>query len=572
MTSILKEINIPYGESNFEMIRQDNYLYVDKTHFIRQIERTKRVLYLRPRRFGKSLFISTLECYYDIHRADKFDELFKGLYIHEHPTASRNHYYVLRFNFSGIQTTNIETINRGFLTAVQSALKVFVRKYGFDISLTKNAMEPATILREVLGELEASELQHKVCILIDEYDHFTNAVLSEGLDGFMTLITRGGMVRSFYEVIKIKYEQGVVGRFFMTGVMSVSLDNMTSGFNIATNITTEPAHADMMGFSENEVKRLLVQCELTKDEQTEIYDIFKQNYNGYLFSEESDTKVFNSTLIMYYLSHYIVKKRPPKSLIDPNLNQSGTTIQTIVDLKNREANYAAVEEIVLNKQISGELSTFIDVDKKYDEYDFITLMFNIGLLTIKKSGFQTVFEIPNKITEVIYLKYLAEMVPKKNDYTIGISAQKKALSEMGEHGKIKTLTRLVSDFLAHLSVRNTINFDEKYIKLIYMMLLSATEQYFVYDEFPARQGYTDLIILKTPNSYAKHEYLIELKYIKKSEMKKNAIPEARIEKAFLEGVQQINDYMQDKRMVNRPNLKKFVIVFLGFEVVKLGEV
>ena len=566
---------IPYGESNFEFIRNKHFLYVDKTHFLEQLESTGKLIHLRPRRFGKSLFISMIESYYDVASAEKFDSLFKGLHVHEQPTPYRNSYYILRFNFSGIGTQDFETIMGGFFEKVRSAISLFISKYKLDISV-EGHQTPATRLNALLSAFAELNLKHKIYILIDEYDHFTNAVLNNGLDEFMSLVTRGGAVRSFYEVIKEKSEIGVVERFFMTGVMSVSLDSMTSGFNVGSNITTKKQFADMMGFTSDEVKCILkttlqnskkAAALLTEAEQAEVYEIWKQNYNGYLFSEDSDVKVFNSTLIMYYLQHYVEEKRHPSSLIDPNLNQSGSTIKQLAELKNREFNYTVVEEIVKEKVVSGALSPFIDIDKKYDRNDFITLLFNIGLLTIKEAGVRTKFEMPNKIIEAIYLQYLSELEQRRLGCKLDVLEQELAIDEIAEDGKIDKLTTVVSEFLMHTSGRNKINFDEKYIKLIYSFIMSTTQQYFIYDEYPCRQGYGDLVVLKTPASYATYELLLELKYLKQRDT-----TEESIQKKFEEGLKQIEGYMKDKRLAQRPNLKRFVVVFSGFEVAKLEEV
>ena len=568
-------LQIPYGISHFETIRKDGFLYVDKTHFIRQLEKTRLLIYLRPRRFGKSLFVSMLEAYYDVAHADKFDEQFNGLLIHENPTAYRNRYYVLRFNFSGIATKDVDMILSGFLRRVKNSIRSFVKKYHLKIEIEDDTT-PAGMLDSLLSTFGDLYSEHKVYILIDEYDHFTNAVLNNGLDDFMALVRRGGVVRSFYEVIKLNCERGTVERFFMTGVMSVSLDSMTSGFNVGTNVTTDEKFADMMGFTSSEAKSILNTClqntkeeavNFTELEQEEVYDIWKQNYNGYLFSARSDTKVFNSTLIMYYLQKYIEKKKHPESLVDPNLNQSGTTIKSLAELKNREANYEVVAEIVKERGVSGRLSPFIDVDEAYERNDFITLLFNMGLLTIKEAGIRTRFKMPNKIIEMLYLQYLSELEQKRLDYKMDVQAQEIAIDEMAEGGKIDQLTQLVSNFLAHTSGRTDIGLSEKEIQLIYLFIMSLTDQYMVDDEFPALRGYCDVVVLKTPASYAKYEFVIELKHLKKGE----ATPK-RIQKAFDAGVDQIATYMKDKRLAGRCDLKKFVVVFAGVEVVRLEEV
>jgi len=268
---------------------------------------------------------------------------------------------------------------------------------------------------------------------------------------------------------------------------------------------------------------------------------------------------------MYYLQHYLPHKLPPESLIDANLNQSGATIESIVGLKNREQNYKVIEEVIKEKQVSGTLQPLIEIDKKFDEDDLITLLFNIGFLTIKESGFSLKFEVPNKIIENIYMQYLGDLVQKQHNYKLDQRKQRQAVEEVGEPGKIYALTTLVSEFLMHTSGRNTQKFDEKYIKLIYKILLSSTEQFIVYDEFPSLQGYGDLLIMKAPNSYAKYELVIELKYIKKGDT-----TDAKIEEKLAEGIQQIGKYMKDERLAKRKPLK-FVIVFSGFEAVRLQE-
>jgi len=568
----------PYGVSNFERIRTKNFLYVDKTHFIEKIETINCLMHLRPRRFGKSLFLSMLDCYYDINSADKFDELFRGLYIHESPTNYQNSYYILRFNFSGIQNTEIEGLEEGFVGKVKDGVQRFINRYKLGIKLPEE-ISAAAILRSLLTSFENLNLSNKIYILIDEYDHFTNSLLTGDGEDFLSILRCGGFVRSFYEVIKERTESdGIVERIFITGVMSVTLDSMTSGFNIATKITTDLDYADMMGFTADEVKELLKKSylkserlqesvELTAEEQATIYEIFQENYNGYLFSEESDVKVFNSTLIMYYLQSYLPHKRPPRKLVDMNLNQTGATIESIVGLKNREENNQVIEEIINNKQVEGALQPFINIDDKFDRDDLITLLFNIGMLTIKGFDMETQFEMPNKIIEKIYLQYLSKLVQRQSAYDLDLFAQKQAIFELGRKGGIGALTELVSEFLMHTSSRNTIKFDEKYIKLVYMMILTHSNQFNIYDEFIARQGFGDLVILKAPNSTARHEVLMELKYIKKGDT-----TEAKIEKELADGINQIGLYMKDKRLANRGEIKKFVVVFSGFDVVRLLEI
>ena len=188
------------------------------------------------------------------------------------------------------------------------------------------------------------------------------------------------------------------------------------------------------------------------------------------------------------------------------------------------------------------------------------------MLTIKGFDMETLFEMPNKIIENFYFQYLSELVQEQSDYTLDIAKQQQAIAEVGRKGEINALTALVSEFLTHTSNRNLIKFDEKYIKLAYMMILAYSNQFNVYDEFPALQGFNDLFIQKVPNSTARFEILIELKYIKKGDT-----TEAKIEEELADGIRQIKRYMEDERIAKRESLKKFIVVFSGFEPVRLQE-
>jgi len=578
-------VNIPYGISNFERIRnkEEPYVYVDKTHFLRSLEHTAYLMHLRPRRFGKSLFISMMDCYYDVALAHKFDELFTGLAIHKQPTANKNNYYILRFNFSGIENSEIDGLKTGFLRRTYLDAKRFIDRYELDIKLGDKT-SPAGVLDDLLTGFEKLKLPHKIYMLIDEYDHFTNSILYGDGDAFLSVLKRGGYVRSFYEIIKERTERGVVERLFMTGVMSVTLDSMTSGFNIVTKITTNKNYADMMGFTTDEVKALLKlsfkdtsrqdgdhyvhkPIRLTDEERLNIFEVFKENYNGYLFSEENGVKIFNSTMIMYYLQNYIADKEPPKTLVDANLNQSGTTIASIINLKTPELNQALIQELIDNKEVVGTLEPFIDIDKKFDQDDVVTMLYNIGILTIKKDESGGVFEIPNTIIKRIYLQYLSELMYHQLDYTIDMRKQRIAFREIGTTGKINALTKIVENLLSHLSNENFKQLDEKYVKFIYFILTHVTEDFIVYDEFPAGSGYSDIFIQKTLTTRAKYEVLIELKYLKRKQT-----TEETIQKKLQEGITQINQYMKDERLANRDGLKKYVVVFSAYEAVKIHEV
>jgi len=357
----------------------------------------------------------------------------------------------------------------------------------------------------------------------------------------------------------------------MTGVMSITLESITSGFNVATNITTDEIFANMMGFTAEEVKSLLGltfsdsgkavdKVILTPTEQADIFYVFRENYNGYLFSENSDVKIFNSTLIMHYLKHYVSKRRPPKNLLDSNLNQSSAIIENIIGLTTPEKNTRLIREIVDEKEIEGELVTFFDLDKKFEHNDIITMLFNLGILTLKHPEYDTLFEIPNTIIRRIYLQYLSELQQQEIGYEIDTRDQMLAFREIGRTGKVVALTSIVENILLHTSNQNALDLDEKHIKFCYFIQTYVAKDFVAYDEFPSGKGFADLFIGRAVPSKAKYEVFIEFKYLSKG-----ATNEASLAEKLQEGITQIEGYLADKRLANRPDLKKYVIVFSGHE-------
>ena len=260
---------IPYGISSFKELRLQNYIYIDKTKYIEILEKygEKYIFFLRPRRFGKSLFLSMLNSYYDINTKAQFDQLFNGLYIGENPTPYANSYYILNFNFSGLNTSSQEILISEFSSIVLEALNKFCEIYDLDFEYTKEGL-PSVVLRSFLSRVE-SKISGKIYVLIDEYDHFANELLSFQTEVFEETISKTGFVRKWYEVLKNGTATGIVDRIFVTGVSPITLDSLTSGFNIAKNKTGDINLNEMMGFTEEEVLNLcndiLTEGDLTGD-------------------------------------------------------------------------------------------------------------------------------------------------------------------------------------------------------------------------------------------------------------------------------------------------------------------
>ena len=292
-------LKIPYGISDYKTLKEENYYYVDKTSYLEKLENIGKVLvYLRPGRFGKTLFTSMMFYYYDIKSKDKFDTLFKDTDIYIEPTSLRNSYYVLRLDFSGmsnISNVNIEQIEEKFKDKVVDGIKKFLHYHDIKINIDYNK-DASTILSNFLSELNFNK---KIYIIIDEYDNFTNAILEDNANLFEQILGKNGFVKDFYARIKENCDT-TIDRFFITGVCSISIDAMTSGFNVATNITNDIEFNAMSALTHDEVKVLI--SDIDKSKQEEIFDTMIKNYDGYKFNSKVEEKVFNPTLVMYYLS------------------------------------------------------------------------------------------------------------------------------------------------------------------------------------------------------------------------------------------------------------------------------
>ena len=248
---------LPYGISNYQELIEDNYYYVDKTKYIEKLENLaeKRIMFLRPRKFGKTLFTSVLENYYDIKKTEEFKELYKDTYIGKNPTNLKNSYHILRFNFSGIDTTDTETTIRGFKREVASSIKVFVEKYGLDFYINEED-EAENILDNLIKAFGIQRAKEKIYVIIDEYDHFANELLGFNPNQFKDLVSKNGKVRKWYEILK-KGTESVIDRIFITGVAPITLDSLTSGFNIGLDMTQDRDFNEMMGFTEEELRKLM---------------------------------------------------------------------------------------------------------------------------------------------------------------------------------------------------------------------------------------------------------------------------------------------------------------------------
>ena len=555
-------LKMPYGISNFEELITENYYYVDKTMYIEKLEKNSKIIYTRPRRFGKSMLTSMLAYYYSINEAENFEKIFKGLYVYDHPTPYKNKYYVLQFNFSGIETgseVSIEEMHRQFSELIYSGVMNCITRYKFQFEIEKNN-NAAGILREFLMKFNQLEKENKIYIMIDEYDHFTNGILKGDAKKFLTVLGASGFVRSFYEVIKENLESlnPPIERFFATGVAPVTLDSLTSGFNIATKITNNPIFTSMCGLTEEEVKYAIKESGVPNPEET--FEKMQKNYDGYIFNKFDQTHLFNTTLVMYYLNSLQMIGMPPENLVDSNLAATGSKIENIASLINKDANYKVLDELLMDGEIDGNIVDSFELENHFDKNDFLSMLFYNGYITIKSVGVRSKLKIPNYVTEILYASYFLKLVDRHDKYRIDTSEIEEGMQELAEDGKIEKITSKVQEFLYHCSVRDRENFNEMNLKHVFSMILAFTTQYVVYAEYPAGQGFVDMYIAKAANSLATYEAVVELKYLNKEKARR-----FNFKKSIKEAREQLERYLEDKRMKEKENLKKFVIVFEGFD-------
>lgn len=544
---------IPYGITDYQLLQEQDYYYVDKTMYLEKLENVGRTLvYLRPKRFGKTLFCSMMYYYYDINSLSLFDSLFKSTYVYNNPTPNKNNYYVLKLDFSGMNM-NIQDANDvelEFVARIIDGIKIFNEHYNLNAPF--NNVKANLLLSDFLSYFNSLKLDRKLYIIIDEYDNFSNMILSKNVDVFKSILGDTGFVKSFYSIIKAN-SGTIIDRVFITGVCSISLDAMTSGFNISTDITNLEKFNSMTALTHDEVKELVNKIDEKNSE--EIFKVMVENYDGYKFNEDGEC-VFNPTLTMYYLSNYIAEGHAPKELLDKNIISSYDQIKNVINLSKDKKKI--IEELFENDEVTSELVTNFNMLNFLSRNDIISLLYYFGYLTIKSLGANGyTYKIPNKVIKEIFSKYFKNILIE-NDIVYDDTTIIQALNAMNG-GYIDKITDYVSKIIEQSSNRDLINFNEKMIKQIYLTLLINNNAFNVFSEYEVNNGYIDLMLFK--KNMANYNIMIELKYIKKSEYSEELL---RLKKDAAK--EQINKYILDDR-IPKDNLKKYIVIFIGSEYI-----
>ncbi len=557
---------IPSLTSNYATLISENAYFVDKTQFIIKLEELnfKNLVFLRPRRFGKSLLLSMLEHYYGIQHKDRFEELFGEYHVGKpgNSTPLRNSYYTLSFNFSGIPTDVESQIREKFDVEVRTALKGFFYRYDIgDVTEVETALGIAggsELLRVFADLLRKYKMPGKIYLFIDEYDHFTNELFAFNTLHFKEIVSRNGWVRKFYEVIKQLMGEGLIDRFFATGVTPVTLDSMTSGFNVAQNITLDYKFHEIAGFTETELRRMIentIYEEGKFDIDTVVTDM-RSWYNGSKFSKNADQKLYNPQMVITFLSQFSRRYEYPDEMADHNVTSDYKKISNILAPLPPEVSDQIIQEVLETSKISERLTLQYNFELPYTKTEAVSLLFYNGLLTIEGDRFQFYdFVIPNYVIKQMYWEYFRYLFESRHKLQFDSIPLRDSLIEMSDSGKINKLVEYVHSILKNISNRDLQKFSEKNIKMIFMTLLMGNNAYFVKSEHENNAGYADLLLIPTKLNPGKDNFLLELKYLKKSS-KEN------LETEKANAIEQVARYKAELAAEGL-DCKTFAIVFVG---------
>lgn len=555
---------IPYGESNFKKVIEEGFVYIDKTDYIPKLEAAgSHIFLLRPRRFGKSLFLSMLEYYYDVARKDEFETLFGKLYIGQHPTPLRNTYPVLFMDFSGIDTEGgHEAIFQRINEKVDTYLLSFLRRYAYPEATQqeiKAKTSPAAKIEHFFDLLEGE----KILFLIDEYDHFANSILADDLKLFQKIMGKGGFVRSFYEVLKTATQRGVLDRLFVTGVTPLMLDSMTSGFNIGKNLSLHEDFNEAIGFTEAEVSTLLQpladHCRLGLETLREDARLW---YNGYRFNLKADTSVYNANMLLYFVDSFDRKRcEYPEPMLDENIASDYGKIMKMFSIGNRDTNYSVLELLINTGEAQASQRRKFEFDKGFERDDFISLLAYMGFITLaRKTLSGEVFVIPNYVIREFYFHYFKVELERRNQFSIPNHTLRLAVEQLAVNADFQPLITELERALQLLSNRDAMGMDEKHVKVLLLTLLYQTQIYFIHSEREMGHKYPDILLLERNPLKVPFQHLVELKYCKKG--KKADLKEGWAAKRQ-EGIAQVQGYLQLPEVLRLRDLAAWVLVTDG---------
>ena len=568
---------IPYGIQDFVQVIDQNAYYVDKTMYIPKLEdEPNNIFCIRPRRFGKSVFLGMLHAYYDILTKDKFQQWFGNLWIGQHPTPLQGRYQVLHLDFSQVGGT-IEKLEENFNFYLGMEMNGFINDYADYYS--EETMRNVKATDYAAGKLgliqrEARSKGYPLYLIIDEYDNFTNTVLNELGENVYHAITHAeGFYRDIFKKFKGSFE-----RIFITGVSPVTLDDVTSGFNIGWHISTKEKFNQMLGFSTEEVREMFEYYQNVDKIKPEadieaIIGEMKPWYDNYCFSEDALTtqsKVFNCDMVLYYLRNYISEGEAPKKMLDPNTKTDYNKMKKLLQLDQLDGDRKGVIRTIAEQgEIVCRLEETFPANKITDPEVFPSLLFYYGMLTIKGTkGAKLILGIPNNNVRKQYYSYLQELFEERASLNTEVLTD--YYYDMAYDGKWREGLQFMADSYAKVSsVRDGIE-AERNLQGFFMAYLNLNAYYYTAPELELNHGYCDFFLLPDLTHYAtKHSYILELKVLSQKDFDEKA------EKQWQEAVEQINRYAEAPRVEalrQGTQLHKIIMQFKGWELARMEEV
>ena len=567
---------LPYGMMNFADIRLDNYYYVDKTSFIPVIEQSDRFFFfIRPRRFGKSLTLNMLQHYYDVRTRDKFDALFGDLYIGKHPTRDRNSYLVLYLNFSGI-SGELHNYRQGLDAHCNTSFDYFCDIYAE--YLPKGIKE---VLNEKAGAVEQLDYLYHQCelagqqiyLFIDEYDHFTNAILSdaESIHRYTEETHKEGYLRAFFNRVKAGTYSSIK-RCFITGVSPVTMDDLTSGFNIGTNYSLTPKFNAMMGFTGDEVREMLTYYSTkapfhhTVDE---LIELMKPWYDNYCFAQEcyDQPTLYNSNMVLYFVKNYIDNNgKAPRNMIESNIRIDYEKLRMLIRKDKEFAHDASIiQTLVSQGYITGELKDGFPAANIVDSDNFVSLLYYFGMLTVSGTyKGKTKLIIPNQVVREQLYTYLLNTY-NEADLSFNNHEKDELSSALAYDGAWQSYFDYIADCLKRYASQRDKQKGESFVHGFTLAMTAQNRFYRPISEADTQSGYVDIFLSPMLEIYPdmSHSYIIELKYARYKD------PESRVEELRAEAIAQTNRYADTDRVKNAigtTQLHKIVVVYKGMEM------
>ena len=573
----------PYGEVAYESFRELGFAFADKSAVIQELERKNTPRYpvlLRPRRFGKSTFVQMLKCFYDISYKDRYEEIFNGKNIYTANLSSHNTYHVIDFDFSGVSGEDKDTLVDSFIIAVKRGITNFLSRYP-DFVFTPAEAEKKTPSGFIRSFFDAYDLYHakkSLYLMVDEYDNFANSILSQDLELFKSITGTGGFLKDFYAAIK-DGAKSVVAKTFITGVSSVSLDSLTSGFNIARNVTSRACFNDYAGFTGEELTELipkLVDIEQIGVSVEEIIARMKPVYDGYCFSHQAEHTVFNSSMCLYYLDEMRLAGEflPPEDYLDPASDHDGYKLKQLFEIAE-----PGLADAIINTYLSDsrffikDLAENINLNKaaRYDRLQLLSMLYYLGYLTIDKALSRIgrlALKIPNLFMSKLFAQCTADLrlKPSKvfSDSVLDITALQNVQDD------ISSFASSCTEFLSRIFTNQVLtHMSEMALNLTLFTKLDSMDTVFSEMQKSLRvvgdgEKFADLVITVNVGQENECVYLIELKYVTKTDA-----TEAKIQNTIKDATAQVQRYKSAIEFRDR-QIKAYAMVFVGSECVHCG--